>query len=277
MFKRWITYAIRVVNQKRLTTIAGAWVYYFLISAVPLAFLFVTAFSVFGFDVAKNVVSRLPLEFRSAGEAIANTAKRASEGVTIFFVGTVIFSCTTFLNQMSKDGDFIFGVSSKIKRGIVRRAWAVVALGALFLLFLALAVVFAFWNALSLSWLTFGKNSVLLTIIAFTCIIIFSYFIILTLNKFICPHKLSFFQTAIGALVSLFIMVLGTIFFIIYVRFFASYNAFYGSLAGVIVFLLWVYILMLGLALGVIINSEVVQKTRSLGYVKNSKLYKTLR
>lgn len=277
MLKRKIFYLFKLLSVKRLTTVAGAWVYYFLISAVPLAFLFITAFGVFGVDVAEQIVSRLPLEFRSAGQAIVNTAKNVSDSITVFFVGTVIFSGTTLLNQMSKDGDYIYASLSKSKRGLLRRVWAVMALVALYLFFLVLAVFFVFGNAINVGKVFIGRSSILLTVTAFLFIIISSYLVIIVLNKFICPFKLSFYQTAIGSLVSLFVMVIGTIIFIIYIRFFASYNAFYGSLAGVIIFLLWTYILMLGLVLGAIINSELAKKSRGKKYVKNSKFHKTLR
>ena len=251
--------------------------YYFLISAVPIAFLFITAFGALGVDVTTELISRLPIEFRPAGQAIANTAKNASESVTIFFVGTVIFSSTTLLNQMSKDGDFLYGATSKTRRGIFRRLWAVVALSALFVLFLALAVIFVLSSTISIKWFLFNENRIMLTSMVFLFIMIFSYSIILVLNVFICPHKMKFSQIALGALVSLFIMVLGTIGFILYLRFFASYNAFYGSLAGIIVFLLWTYILMLGLAVGVIVNEQILRNSRSVYHVKNSKLHQVLR
>lgn len=277
MLKQKIRWVLSILEEKRLSTVTGAWVYYFLISAVPLAFLFITAFGVLGVDIAQNLVSSLPVEFRSAGQAIVNAAKNGGEGATVFFIGTVLFSSATLLNQMSKDGDYIYGAKSKIKRGIFRRAWAILAIGALFVIFLALGIIFAFSGAINLTLLTVGKKGILLTILAFAFIIVFSYIIILVLNKFICPHRLSFSQTAIGALVSLFVMVLGTIAFIIYVKFFSRYNAFYGSLASIIVFLLWTYILMLGLVLGVIANSLIVKKTGGVLYVKNSKFNKALR
>jgi membrane protein len=65
-------------------------------------------------------------------------------------------------------------------------------------------------------------------------------------------------------------MVLGTIGFTVYLRFFSSYNAFYGSLATVIIFLLWAYILMLALAVGVIINMKSYKK-HSIKINKNQK------
>ena len=65
-----------------------------------------------------------------------------------------------------------------------------------------------------------------------------------------------------GSLVSLFIMVFGTVGFIIYVRFFGTYNAFYGSLATVVVFLIWTYILMLGVCVGSVTISKTVKNEK---------------
>jgi membrane protein len=93
------------------------------------------------------------------------------------------------------------------------------------------------------------------TVAFFSTIILFSFLIIIMLNKFICPVKVKFKQLALGSVCSLFVIVLGTIFFALYLRFFNSYNVFYGSLASIIVFLLWANILMFGLALGVVVNS----------------------
>ncbi|MBQ4111582.1 MAG: hypothetical protein IJD38_02170, partial [Clostridia bacterium] len=106
MKRKGLSTVLKIFTEKRLTTVAGAWVYYFLSSVIPLAFLIITAFSVFGVSITGDIVSRLPEEFRLAGETIVQTAEKASKGVTVFFVITVVFSCTTLLNQMSKDGDF---------------------------------------------------------------------------------------------------------------------------------------------------------------------------
>ena len=251
-----------IFRQKRLSTLAGAWVYYFLISLIPLVFLLVEAFSVFDVNILEDIVSRFPEEFRLAGQAIVETAENASKGATIFFILTVIFSCTSLLNQMSKDGDFIYGESSKSKRGIMRRLWAFVALGALFTMFLGLAIIFAFSNSLrQQNGFLFIKNKeIIINIILFSFVILGGYVIICVLNKYISPVKLKFKCVAVGSLLSLFIMVLGTIGFTIYLRFVANYNAFYGSLAGIVIFLLWCYIIMFGLAFGTIINMQIYSK-----------------
>ena len=59
-----------IVRQKRITTVAGAWTFYFLTSLLPIVFLLITAFGVFGVDISADVVGRLPEEFRLAGETI---------------------------------------------------------------------------------------------------------------------------------------------------------------------------------------------------------------
>ena len=117
--KKFIKTTFATFSEKRLSTVAGAWVYYFLMSVIPLAFLLATAFGVFGINVLNDLVSRLPEEFRASGQAIANAADNVSRSVTLLFVFTIIFSCTTLLNQMSKDGDFIYGQKSKNKSELI--------------------------------------------------------------------------------------------------------------------------------------------------------------
>ncbi len=260
MENKGIKKAVGVLSDKRLSTVAGAWVYYFLMAVVPLAFLLVTAFGVFGVDLTNDVVSRLPEEFRQSGEIIALTAKRATKGTTVFFLFTVVLSCTTLLKQMSKDGDYLYGVKSQNKRGFLRRIWAFFALCSLFAVFLGAAFLFAFGSMLLNQINLSGKRGVILLLSAFLLLITFAYVVIIMLNKFISPVKLKFREVFLGALISLFIIVLGTIAFTLYLRYFASYNAFYGSLAVIIVFLLWAYILMTALALGVIINTGIYNK-----------------
>lgn len=246
--------------EKRLTTVAGAWVYYFLMSVIPLAFLLGSAFSVFGINVLNDLVSTLPEEFRTAGQAIAQTAENVSKSATALFIITAVFSCTTLLNQMSKDGDFLYGVKSKSKRGILRRLWAIVALSALFSLFLFMAFIFAFRNTIFPQGKLGDAINLVLTILAFSLVIFFCYVIIIILYKYISPVNQRLSELFLGGLCSLFVIVLGTIGLSIYLRYFSTYNAVYGSLTAIVVFLLWAYIVMLGLVFGVIVNDLVYQQ-----------------
>lgn len=272
----------KVCGEKRLTTVAGAWVYYFIMSVIPLAFLLATAFGLFGINVLYDLVSTLPEEFRPAGQVIAETAEKVSNGATILFIFTAVFSCTTLLNQMSKDGDFIYDVQKGNKRGIMRRIWAVVALGALFGVFLFMAFVFAFRSRIVPFFITNNALKLILTVMVFSLIIFFCYAIIIVLYKYICPVRQSVKELFIGGFCSLSVIVLGTLALALYLRYFNSYNALYGSFAAIIVFLLWAYIVMLGLATGVIVNKcayeryNLTSKSKGESYAKNKQSSKIL-
>lgn len=236
------------LKEKRLLTVTGCWVFYFLMALLPLLFLLITAFSFFGVDLSMEIAGRLPIEFRDAVEILVGTASNVSKSVTIFFVLTVILSCSTLLNQMSKDGDYIYGTEGKRKRGIFRRVWALLLLCILFLLFIAFALCFSFRNTLLLRFGEGGRK--VITVLSFLIIIIFAYTIIALINRFISPVKIRPLALFFGSFISLCIMVLGTILLILYVKFFGEFNAFYGSLAGVLMFFLWAFILMLALSFG---------------------------
>ncbi len=268
---------ISFLSEKRITTVVGAWVFYFLTSSVPFTFLLITAFGVFGVNVTESLISYLPDEFRPAGRTIMSAATDVSKGVTVFFAATVIISCSALLNQMSKDGDFIYGENTNKKRALTRRIWAIIMLSVLFSVFLCAAFLFSFGQKF-LSLIPFvGKAKFLITIISFLLVISICYVIIILLNKFICPVNLRGGILAAGSLISLSVIIAGTIGFTVYLRFFNGYNAFYGSLAAIVVFFLWAYILMFGLVLGAVFNAKAIKKERVKENVENLQSYEKLR
>ena len=107
------------IKKKRISTVAGSWVFYLCLALIPLAFLLVSAFNVFNIDVSKIILDYFPEQFKFLGEGVFLEANSKSKGVTLFFIVTVLFSGSALLNQMSKDGDFIYGSKFK-KRGIKR-------------------------------------------------------------------------------------------------------------------------------------------------------------
>ncbi len=248
------------LKKKRILTVTGCWVFYFLMSIIPIMFLLITAFSFFGVDLAQELSGRVPLEFSGAVELILGTASNVSKSVTIFFVITVVISCSTLLNQMSKDGDYIYNATHKSKRGVFRRVYAIALLLVLFLVFIAFALFFSFRNLLLFKMGEVLKN--LVTAFSFVFIILFGYVTVLLLTRFISPVKLKGGALALSSFISLSIMVLGTIGLILYIRLFSSFNAFYGSLAGIIVFLLWTFVLMFALAFGAFVCMKLNAKKK---------------
>ncbi len=253
---------ITLFKEKRVMTITGSWVFYFIMSIIPLCFLLITAFSFFGVDLSLELAGKLPREFRDVGELIVGTASNVSNGVTVFFVVTIVLSCSSLLSQMSKDGDFIYGATHKRKSGFLGKLWVFMMIFVLFLIFTLFAFLFSFRNALLMRLGTGVKN--FLTTFFFILVILSGYALILILNRFISPVKLKASSLALSSFISLCIIVLGTIGLILYIRFFSNFNAFYGSLTSIIVFFSWAYVLMFGLAFGALICMNMNKKGQKI-------------
>lgn len=262
-FYKKVVKLLQSIKRSGITTFAGAWVFSFIMALVPIFCLLTTAFNLFGVNLVYYLTAYLPKEFKLAGEVIAESVSRISSTATIFVAGSVVFSCTTMLAQMSRDGDLIYGFSKKGKLSRIERVWAVLALSVLFVFFIACALVVSFWNTLFSPFLISDKFGIIKVVLSFTLIILGAYSIIVMLNKYICPFNLPLSISLSGSLVSLFIIVLGTIGFIIYIRIFNTYGAFYGSLTAIAIFFLWTYILMLSLVAGAFVCKKLYFKTSS--------------
>jgi membrane protein len=258
----------KYITEKRITTVAGAWVFFFMLSVIPLVFLLFTAFSVFGVNLKTQLLLSLPEEFKGFVEIILTASENVYNGATILFIFTSLFSSSALLNQMSKDGDFMFNAKAESKKGVFRRLWAILALGVVYAIFLAIAFLFSFGNRVISTIFLLKDYRALLFFVGFFIAILIIYAIIILLNKFISPIKLTFRQVAFGSFVSLTFIVVGTIGFILYLRFINSYNAVYGSMAGLLVFLIWAYILMLSLVFGTIVNVYLYNRGNNYATIK---------
>lgn len=106
-----------------------------LLAVVPIFFLMVTAFGVFGVDASTEFAMRLPEEFRGLVLEIIDVASQASRGATVLFVLTVFWVGISLFSHMLKDGELLYG-EKRGKSGVIRK------LLSFLLLFLLLTVFF---------------------------------------------------------------------------------------------------------------------------------------
>lgn len=253
---------VSVLIEKRISVIAGAWVFYFLCAFLPLVFLFITAFSVFKVDIYSELIYKLPQEVQGFLGLVVDTAQNASKGITVLFAFSVIFSSSTFLNQLIKEGEYIYSVKPKRHSKIINRLVSFLGIVVLFVFFIVSAFFIAFENKIKTTKFIDSFASFFLTFLIIFIAIILIYGIILLLGKLISPVKVPITFLLLGSLVSLCIALLGTVAFSLYLKFFSKINAFYGSLLGVIIFLFWVYVIMLGLLFGFIVSMYLFKKNR---------------
>ena len=260
MLKKQSKTFFSLIKEKRVTTVAGAWVYFFLTSLIPLIFLLVTAFGVFGVSLSTDLVARLPEGLRQAGEMLVDTANNAQQGVTALFIGTAFFSSSALLAQMRKDGNHIYGYPQKSGRGILNRVWAVMALTVLFAVFLLVAFLVGFGEKLFFSVPSSRGKRIVIALLLGCLFTAVAYGVIILLNKYVCPIKISRVVVCSASLISLIVIFLGTLGLGLYLNYFGLNNAFYGSLASIVALLIWSYITMTGLVIGAVFGCYLSNK-----------------
>lgn len=271
----FIKKALKTVEESNLILISGSWAFFFLLSAVPLVLLTVMAFDFFGVDVS-FLLSDMPLELGEGLSLIVSVATDASKGATFILIVTSLYSSSRLFSYMLKDGDLIYGASRR-KNSLLTKAFGFLVMFLVFLVFLLAGVAILLSKKLGLL-LSFGAaNTVSEKILLNFLVISAAYAIIITLDMFICPLKNKLKAVMLGAFVTLAFAVLGSIGFAAYLHYFASYNDLYGSLTAVVVFMLWVYIVMIGLTTGNVFISLLIKRQESYGSFANQKLYKNLR
>ncbi len=271
----FIKKALKTVEESNLILISGSWAFFFLLSAVPLVLLTVMAFDFFGVDVS-FLLSDMPSELGEGLSLIVSVATDASKGATFILIVTSLYSSSRLFSYMLKDGDLIYGASRR-KNSLLTKAFGFLVMFLVFLVFLLAGVAILLSKKLGLL-LSFGAaNTVSEKILLNFLVISAAYAIIITLDMFICPLKNKLKAVMLGAFVTLAFAVLGSIGFAAYLHYFASYNDLYGSLTAVVVFMLWVYIVMIGLTTGNVFISLLIKRQESYGSFANQKLYKNLR
>ncbi len=243
-----------LLSLKRYNTLAGTLVFFFIMSIVPLAFWLSLVLGKLPVDAA--FLLNLPVfdSVKNVITFIQNEAQSATAGASIFLMITTLYSSTNFFYQMRKSGEIIYGFSEK-------KAGLKVRLGALLLLFYVLFLIVVCILLFALGMYILSKILPLSVVryADYGLLIGLSFLLVLLLNFYVCPYKVPVKNFIVGALITVLAWFLAAIGFSIYLKL-SNMDRLYGALSAVIVFLLWLYVLMLGFVGGVIFNSEQVKK-----------------
>ncbi len=237
----------RHFSDKRYSTIAGTLVYFLLMSIAPT--LLWLALIVGKIDIK----SLVPGTFFEAVEPfityLNSAAQNAASGAGIVLAATSLYSSTNFFYHLRRSGEIIYD-SERKKGGLkLRLSAAGIVITAILCVALAAAVIIAGHNMLSF----FMPRQVVECIqLIFTALI--AFFVAILLNLFACPHKLGFSGALCGSLLTTALWLVFAAGFTVYLRF-ANPSQLYGAAAAIIIFLLWCYIMISCLVVGMIYNA----------------------
>ena len=250
IFYEYLKDKYRLLSLKKYTTLAGTLVFFFVLSILPLSFWLTLLLG--KLPINTDELLSLPV-FESVKNVfiyVKEEAERASTGASIILIFTTLYSSTNLFYQIRRSGEIIYDYHRE-NAGLKLR------LGALILLIMVMGIVVAFllvfaWGSFLFS-LFFSRAWQLIA--DYVLIGVVAFFLILLLNVYICPYKASMRYFLSGTFITLSLWSVAVAGFSVYLQI-SNLSQLYGALSAVIVFLLWLYLLMVGFIVGVIWNSE---------------------
>ncbi len=243
---------IKYFADKRFSTLSGTLVYFLLMSVTP--FLFWLTLLAGNVDLSFITSHAIFSAVEPVIEYLQTAAKSATGGAGIILILTTLWSSTNFFYHLRRSGEIIYGVEFQ-RGGLKLRVYSIFIVLAVILALSLIAVVPIF----SAAFLEEIMPSSVAEVISTVFLIMFAFIAAYLLNVFACPYKMRFDEVAAGVLLTVTLWVLCAVGFSIYLNF-ASPQKLYGAIAALIVFLLWCYLMVNSLVIGIIYNGKYALK-----------------
>ena len=245
---RHLTEFYKYFSDKRYSTISGTLVYFLLMSVTP--FMFWLALIAGSVDLSSFTSNQLFAAVTPVLEYLKKSAEGATSGASVVLIFTSLWSSTNFFYHLRRSGEIIY--DKNIKKGGLRLRFTSLLLvfGTVILIACAAAVPF-----LSYSVLDYIMPTVVANTISIVFLTMFAVFVAYLLNLFACPYRLDFYSAMPGSLLTTALWLICATGFTVYLQF-ANPQRLYGAVAAVIVFLLWCYVMINSLVIGIIYNSR---------------------
>ncbi len=265
---------VRAFREKNLTDWAAALTYYAVLSIFPALVVLVSILGLAGDSATQSVLDNLnqlgpgPATDIVSGSIREIGSSQGTAGIALIIgLATALWSASGYIGAFSRASNVIY----EIEEG--RPFWKLRPLQlamSLFLILLvavsAIAVVVTGPLAEQVGEL-FGLEGTVLTVwdLAKWPVIILIVLTMLGVLYYAAPNvrQPGFRWITPGGVLGVSVWILASAGFALYVANFGSYNKTYGSLAGVIVFLLWLWISNLAVLLGAGLNAE-LERAREL-------------
>ncbi|GAB3617332.1 YihY/virulence factor BrkB family protein [Okibacterium endophyticum] len=271
VFKR----AIREFGKDEAVDVAAALTYYAVLAMFPALLAIVSLLALVGQD--ENVIDgMLELFGALAPEATVDTLRgpltelTAAPGAGLAFViglGGAIWSASGYVRSFSRGMNRIYRVQEGrpfFRLQPVILTITVFAIALLTVMALLLIVTGPIAEAVG-SLIGLGETALLVWNIAKWPVLVLLAVIIIAVLYYFTPNikQPRFRWVSVGAAVALLVWALATTGFFFYAANFSNYDETYGSLGGVIIFLLWLYLSNMALLFGAEIDSE-LERVREL-------------
>lgn len=246
-------YAYR--NLKKSATFSGSLVFFALLGLVPTAYLFSLTLSVFGKELSVFNSFFITKEFEGIKTFIFDSAKNIGAGGNVIAGFISIYSATNLFVHLKITGEVIY--SKKSIGGLKIRILSIIAsIIICLILSLSLTIFTLLYDLIAIK-----LGTLLASVINVTLLLCVLFLGVLLINFFVCPFKTGIKTIIFGSLYTIIFGTLFTVIFLIYIRFFSSYDKIYGKVAVIPMFFAWLFIVFRCLVDGFIINSYRIKQS----------------
>jgi membrane protein len=272
--------AFREFTDDECTDLAAALVYYTVLALFPAILAALSLLGLVGQGQA-TVTATLDILESVAGSTIADTLKpvveslATSSGAGLAFIlglAGALWSASGYVNAFSRAMNRVYEIGEGRPFWKLRPVMLLITLVALVLVVVAALILVVSGPVAEAIGNTIGLGSTAVTIwsIAKWPVLLAIVIFIVAVLYWATPNvkQPKFRWVSIGAVVAIVVWILASVAFGFYVANFGSYNKTYGSLAGVIVFLLWLWITNLALLFGAEVDAELERSRQLLGGIE---------
>ena len=263
VFKR----ALNEFGKDECTDIAAGLTYFAVLAIFPALLALVSILGLFGqagatTDTVLNIVSNIaPEAAKTIGPTVEQLASSEAAGLT-FVVGLLgaLWSASGFVTAFSRAMNRVYEVEEGRPFWKLRPIMLVITVVVLLLVvIMALLLILSGPVAEAIGG-AIGLGSTALTVwnIAKWPVMVFFAVVMIAILYYATPNlqQPKFKWVSIGSLIALLVLALTTVAFSFYVANFGSYQQTYGAIAGVIIFLLWLWLANLSLLFGAEVDAE---------------------
>ena len=261
---RYIKQKYQTLHVKKYTTLAGTLVFFFVMSLLPLSFWLTLLLG--KLPIPTDRLLQLPV-FQSVEKVftyVKTEAENATAGVSVLLIITTLYSSTNLFYQMKRSGEIIYEVEEK-RQGLRLRLSAIGLMCWMLLLILGFLTVYG----VAVYFFSQMGNKFWERVFSYALLIILAFAIVLFVNVYVCPYKCKWTIFLPGSFLTVLSWSVAVVGFGFYLKI-SNLDKLYGALSAIIVFLLWLYILMICLVVGIIFNSERVIKAQKKNKKKKS-------
>lgn len=268
---------IEIIKKPEMRILPGQLAFFLVMSLIPLVALIGTIASSLSISldsIKVTLSSSIPEEISNILTS-AITGQGLNFNIVVFFISAFILASNGPHSMIITSNEIYKIENSSVIR---RRLKAVVMTFILVLLFLFLLLIPVFGDYIFSIIRIYVTNQQpvdffygIYQILKYPLIIIILYFNIKLIYVISPDEKITSVTTRKGAIFTTVGWIISTEIYSFYINTFSTYDIFYGSVANILILLLWVYILSYIFVLGMVINASTYKEsvTKQMGVIKN--------